>query len=111
MKRGGNGWELNKVSVIISKKGGAVFRKKPGYYFDDYFWIFNKVEGKVEYRCCFVPRENKLSKDEEIINSHIENLNMEDFKLTEILHPGWISMDKHYSAAGSGGHILIFLRK
>ena len=111
-KEGQEGWKLTNISTVINKKGGAIFTKKSGYYFDDYLFIFNHSEKLYNYRCIYITRRNtNIKQEEELINSEVEKLNNEGFELIHILTPASISDLPDYPTCGARGYVLIFIKE
>jgi len=111
-REGGDGWRLFDASPVVTNKGGAIYLRKNGYYFDDWLFLFNKSENSFLYKCISLRRQSgSYEKDMEEMNGTIAGLNGEGFELIKIFAPGVIGSMEDYPTKGALSYIMIFIKE
>ncbi len=105
---GKDGWHLQQVTTLLSKKGGAIYVLKDAYYTDTYYLILEKTGTKYSYYCEKRNRDRDTEKDTSALNVLIADQNNKGFQLVQLLHATAISVNEERSAHGTIAHIMIF---
>ena len=103
-----DGWQLQEVSTIISRKGGGIYTLSDAYYSDTYYLLLARGDRRHEYRCEVLKRERGTTKDAEAINAKIDELAGDGFALSHLLQATSISPDRDRPTLGTIAHVLIF---
>lgn len=103
-----DGWRLQEVSAIVTRKGGAIYRLPEAYYSDTYYLLLAMGNRRHEYRCEMLKRERDNTKDIQGINAKTDELAGDGFDLVHLLQATSISPDRDRPTPGTIAHVLIF---
>lgn len=103
-----DGWRVQQVSTVVTRKGGAIYALKNAYYADTYYLMLEKSAGRHSYRCLLQQREKSTEDDVEALNGIIEAQHRDGFRLIHLLHATSISVNEERPTPGTIAHVLLF---
>lgn len=102
------GWRVQQVSTVVSRKGGAVYALKNAYYADTYYLVLEKSNAHVAYRCLLQQREKDTDDDVAKLNTVLNEQSRDGYHLEHLLHATSISPNEERPTPGTIAHILLF---
>ena len=106
-----DGWHVQAVSTVLSRKGGAIYALKNAYYADTYYLILEISDTRISYRCLLQQREKDMDEDLAKLNAALEEQARDGFSLAHLLHATAISTNEERQTPGTIAHILLFAKE
>lgn len=102
------GWRVQQVSTVVTRKGGAIHALKNAYYADTYYLVLEKSPSRQSYRCLLQQREKRTEGDVEVLNCIIDDQHRDGYRLAHLLHAASISVNEERPTPGTIAHVLLF---